>query len=71
MLAGLRDRLIRNGTQLANSVRGYAAVFGVITATGLAHLAPLFDRIEPDEGLPIPTRELFAGLASEYAQPQA
>jgi transposase len=28
MLVGLRDRLIRNRTQLANAIRGYAAEFG-------------------------------------------
>ena len=35
MLVGLRERLIRNRTQLANSIRGYAAEFGVIAARGL------------------------------------
>jgi transposase len=28
MLVGLRERLIRKRTQLANSIRGYAAEFG-------------------------------------------
>jgi transposase len=28
MLVGLRDRLIRNRTQLSNAIRGYAAEFG-------------------------------------------
>ena len=37
MLVGLRDRLIRNGTQLANAIRGYAAEFGLTAAKGLAH----------------------------------
>ncbi len=32
MMVGLRDRLIRNRTQLSNSIRGYAAEFG-FTAT--------------------------------------
>jgi transposase len=40
MLVGVRDRLIRNRTQLANSIRGYAAEFGLTGAKGLAHLAP-------------------------------
>jgi transposase len=34
MLLGVRDRLIRNRTQLANSIRGYAAEFGVTAARG-------------------------------------
>jgi transposase len=39
MLVGLRDRLIRNRTQLANAIRGYAAEFGLAAAKGIAHLA--------------------------------
>jgi transposase len=29
MLVGVRDRLIRNRTQLANAIRSYAAEFGL------------------------------------------
>lgn len=32
MLVGLRDRLIRNRTQLANAIRGYAAEYGLTAA---------------------------------------
>ena len=32
MLVGLRDRLIRNRTQLSNATRGYAAEFGLTAA---------------------------------------
>ena len=35
MLVGLRDRLIRQRTQLANAIRGYAAEFGLVAAKGL------------------------------------
>lgn len=35
MLVGLRDRLIRNRTQLANAIRGNAAEFGLAAAKGL------------------------------------
>ena len=38
MLVRLRDRLIRNRTQLANAIRGYAAEFGLTAAKGLALL---------------------------------
>jgi transposase len=34
MMAGLRDRLIRNRTQLSNAIRGYAAEFGFTSARG-------------------------------------
>jgi hypothetical protein len=42
MLVGLRDRLIRNRTQLSNAIRGYATEFGFAAAKGMVHLDPLF-----------------------------
>jgi transposase len=36
MLVGVRDRLIRNRTQLANAIRGHAAEFGLTAAKGMA-----------------------------------
>jgi transposase len=70
MLVGVRDRLIRNRTQLANSIRGYAAEFGMTAAKGMAHLVPLLDRIQADEELPARARDLFASHAREYTQLQ-
>src|SRR5450755_1623210 len=57
MLVGVRDRLIRNRTQLSNAIRGYAAEFGVAAAKGNAHLTPLFERIQVDESVPALARE--------------
>src|SRR6516165_7715417 len=71
MLVGVRDRLIRNRTQLANAIRGYAAEFGLTAAKGMAHLDPLLERIQADESLPALARELFAIQAEEYQQLQA
>ena len=71
MLVGVRDRLIRNRTQLSNAIRGYAAEFGLTAAKGLAYLVPLLDRIQADESLPARARELFAMQATEYTQLQA
>src|SRR3984893_3610982 len=68
MLIGLRDRLIRNRTQLSNAIRGYAAEFGLTAANGLANLRPLLERIQTDEGVPDLARELFGAQAEEYAQ---
>ncbi|WP_426616246.1 IS110 family transposase [Bradyrhizobium sp. McL0616] len=70
MLVGLRDRLIRNRTQLSNAIRGYAAEFGFTAAKGMAHLDPLFEHIQADESVPDLARELFAAQAEEYAQLQ-
>ncbi len=71
MLVGVRDRLIRNRTRLANSIRGYASEFGLTAAKGMAHLDPLLERIQADESLPGLARELFAAQAKEYEQLQA
>ena len=71
MLVGVRDRLIRNRTQLANAIRGYAGEFGLTCAKGKAHLFPLLDRIQADDSLPALARELFAMQAEEYARLQA
>src|SRR4051812_2040893 len=71
MLVGVRDRLIRNRTQLANTIRGYATEFGLTAAKGLVHLAPLLERLQTDESLPGLARDLFASQAKEYAQLQA
>src|SRR5260370_5291782 len=70
MLVGLRDRLLRNRTQLSNAIRGYAAEFGLTAPKGMAHLIPLFERIQTDENLPALARELFAIQAKEHAQLQ-
>ena len=66
MLVGVRDRLVRNRTQLGNSIRGYAAEFGLTAAKGIAHLATLLQRIQADEGLPSLARDMFAFQANEY-----
>ena len=71
MLVGVRDRLIRNRTQLSNAIRGYAGEFGLTAAKGKAHLELLLGRIRADASLPALARELFAAQAEEYAQLQA
>ena len=66
MLAGQRDRLVRQRTQLVNTIRGHGAEFGLVAAKGSAAIEPLLERLA---GADIPTlaRELFAGLAEEHA----
>jgi transposase len=68
MLAGRRDGLIRRRTQLTNTIRGYAAEFGLIAAKGLDKIAPLLTRIAAEEGLPELARELFADYGQDYAE---
>jgi transposase len=68
MLAGTRDGLIRRRTQLTNTIRGYAAEFGLTAAKGLDKIEPLLARIAAADELPELARELFGLYAQEYAQ---
>jgi transposase len=70
MLAGTRDGLIRRRTQLTNTIRGYAAEFGLAAAKGLDKIEPLLKRIGAAAELPRLAKELFAVYAREYAQLQ-
>jgi transposase len=67
MLAGTRDALIRRRTQLTNTIRGYAAEFGLTAAKGLDKIEPLLARIA-EAALPKLAKELFATHAREYAR---
>lgn len=68
MLLGVRESLVKRRTQLTNTIRGHAAEFGLVAATGLDKIEPLLARIEADPDLPALTRELFAVLGQEYAE---
>lgn len=68
MLIGLRDRLVRQRTQLSNAIRGYAAEFGLVAATGLNKIEPLLARIANEAALPDLAKELFAVQGQDYAQ---
>ena len=68
MLVGVRDQLVARRTQLTNTIRGYAAEFGLVAAKGNDKIEPLLLRIADDESLPALARELFATLADEYAR---
>src|SRR5258706_27370 len=58
-------------TQLSNTIRGYAAEFGVTAAKGLDKIEPLLAQIAQEEDLPALARELFATEGREYARLQA
>lgn len=70
MLVGMRDGLIRHRTQVSNAIRGYAAEFGLVAATGLDKIGPLLERIAQDPSLPALARDLFAVQATIYAAVQ-
>ena len=68
MLAGVREQLIARRTQLSNTIRGYAAEFGITAAKGLDKVEPLLAQITQDESLPALARELFAIQGRDYLQ---
>ena len=68
VLVGTRESLIRRRTQLSNTIRGYAAEFGLIAAKGLAQIKPLLARIAADDGVPPLAKDLFAALGHELAE---
>src|SRR3979411_51615 len=70
MLAGVRQQLIARRTQVSNTIRGYAAEFGLTAAKGLDKIEPLLAQIAQDESLPALAREVFAIEGREYAQLQ-
>ena len=68
MLLTVRQRLIKTRTQLSNAIRGHASEFGLIAAKGLDKIEALLAQIAADESLPELARELFCGLAREWAR---
>lgn len=68
MVIGVRDRLIQMRTQVANSIRGYAAEFGLIAAKGICRVEQLLDRIALDRSVPALARTLFATQGKIYRQ---
>ena len=70
MLAGLREQMIARRTQVSNTIRGYAAEFGITVAQGLNQVEPLLARLAQDESVPELARDLFALQGRDYAQLQ-
>jgi len=68
MLVGLRERAVSAQTQIANTIRGYAAEFGLTAAQGMSHIPLLLERMMINDSIPALARELFASLAEEFAQ---
>ena len=62
MLVGMRAQLVRRRTQLSNTIRGYAAEFGLVAAKGLCKIEPLLNRAATDKALPRLAKNLFAEL---------
>lgn len=65
MLAGQRERLVGQRTQLSNTIRGHAGEFGLVAAQGAAAVKPLLERVAAAD-IPALARELFVELGTEY-----
>jgi transposase len=70
MLAGQREQMIARRTQISNTIRGYAAEFGITIAQGLNQVEPLLARLAQAESVPESARDLFALQGRDYAQLQ-
>ena len=71
MLAGVREQLLRQRTQLSNQIRGYAMEFGLTIAKGLCRIETLLARIAGDEAVPTVAKDLFALQGRQLAQLEA
>lgn len=68
MLTRVRAQFIGRRTQLANSIRGFAAEFGFTAPKGLERLGALLSDLRSDEAVPALTVELIDALARDFAR---
>ncbi len=65
MVLKVRETLVGQRTQLANTRRGHAAEFGVVAGKGIKRIVPLLEAIEADAAIPAEAREMLARLGRE------
>jgi transposase len=68
MLAKLRAQFIGRRTQLSNSIRGFAAEFGLVAPKGFARLRDLLAAIGTDATIPAIAKDMFETLANDFAR---
>ena len=66
MLIGVREALLRRRTQVSNTIRGFAAEFGLVAPNGLAQIERLAKQIAQDPTIPPLAREMFLVLVGQY-----
>ena len=71
MLLGVREGLVKRRTQLANTIRGHAAEFGLVVAKGIDKIEPLLALIADDAAVPALAKEMFAVLGQEFVELRA
>ena len=65
MVLKVRETLVCQRTQLVNALRGHAAEFGVIAATGIRQIPPLLEAIAAETAIPSDAREMLALFGQE------
>jgi error-prone DNA polymerase len=61
-LHSVRTLLVKQGTMLANAMRGLATEFGLVVPRGMDRLEELVALVEEDEGIPEQARKAFVEL---------
>ena len=68
MVLKVRDTLIGQRTQLANTLRGHAAEFGVIAAKGMSKIEPWLIAIEQEIPIPPEAKDMAALLGRQIEE---
>jgi transposase len=63
-----RELLVRQRTQLVNTVRGHAAEFGIVAAKGTSQLPALLEAVAAAAAVPDAAKEMLAFLGAQVAQ---
>jgi transposase len=71
MVLGVRELWLKQRTMVINAMRGHAAEFGVIAATGPARIAELVARVHSTAEVPEEGRALIDALAQQLAELEA
>jgi transposase len=68
MVLKVRESLVGQRTQLANTLRGHAAEFGVIAGKGLGKVGPLLAAIEQEATIPSEAKDMAIVLGQQIAE---
>jgi transposase len=68
MVLKVRESLVGQRTQLANTLRGHAAEFGVIAGKGLGKVGPLLAAIEQESTIPSEAKDMAVVLGQQIAE---
>ena len=67
MILKVRETLVGQRTQMANTLRGHAAEFGVIASKGMSKIDALLAAVATETALPLEAKEMAALLGQQIA----